>query len=457
MILNKLTLIKIFPFLVILIFSSFSCSINRLPSTTEKENKTDIYTNSRDKNNELSLQGVIESTTYRPNIATVLLYKKNLDLSDPVIKLNTNEFFEFHFDVLDEDFETFQYKIIHCNEDWSASDLDDMEYIDGFNDNYIEYYKQSFSTIQQYVHYDLEFPNDNLRITKSGNYVIAVYPEDKPENIILTHRFYVTENSIQIVPNVKYPTNLDDKYYKQEVDFNLLFAPNAIINPFSNLKVVIEQNHRSDNSCKYLKPNYAKQTELIFDYDEENVFEGGNEYRHIDLTTVRNKTDRISRLFSNDKSYVTYLYPDNKRTFQKYLEYQDINGRFLVKTIDQTDNHLESEYVKTYFTVPYQEPFNKGDLYIYGGFSNWEISPKYKMKYNYTTRCYEGNAYLKQGYYNYTYLYLKDNAKEAKISTIEGSHFDTENEYVFKIYYSDPGDFYDRLLLYYIVNSREGF
>lgn len=457
MILNKLTLIKIFPLLIILIFSNFSCSINRSPSTIEKENKTDIYTSSQDKSIDLPLPRVLESNTYRPNIATVLLYKKNLDLSDPVIKLNTNEFFEFHFDVLDEDFETFQYKIIHCNEDWSASDLDDMEYIDGFNDNYIEYYKQSFSTIQQYVHYDLEFPNDNLKITKSGNYVIAVYPENKPENIILTHRFYVTENSIQIVPNVKYPTNLDDKYYKQEVDFNLLFAPNAIINPFSNLKVVIEQNHRSDNSCKYLKPNYAKQTELIFDYDEENVFEGGNEYRHIDLTTVRNKTDRISRLFSNEKSYVTYLYPDNKRTFQKYLEYQDINGRFLVKTIDQTDNHLESEYVKTHFTVPYQEPFNKGDLYIYGGFSNWEISSKYKMKYNYTTRSYEGNAYLKQGYYNYTYLYLEDNAKKAKISTIEGSHFDTENEYIFKIYYSDPGDFYDRLLLYYIVNSREGF
>ncbi|MCT4582491.1 MAG: DUF5103 domain-containing protein [Flavobacteriales bacterium] len=448
-----MTISKLIILLSSLILSSFSCTIGRSNSTINKENTISPTTSPVN----LTLPDYIHSKTYRANISSVLLYKKNLDLSDPVILLNSNEVFEFHFDVLDSDFETFQYRLIHCNEDWSPSDLDDMEYIDGFNDNYIEEFKQSYNTIQQYVHYELEFPNENIRMIKSGNYAIAVYKENEPENIVLTHRFYVTENNVQVVPDVKYPTNLDDKYYKQEIDFNLLFAPNLIINPFSNLKVVIEQNHRTDNPCKYLKPNYAKQDELIFNYDEENVFEGGNEYRHLDLTTVRNKTDRIARIESGDKSYIAHLIPDNKRTFQKYLEYQDINGRFLVKTIDQTDNHLESEYVKVHFTVPYRDPFSQGDLYIYGGFTNWEIDPNYKMNYNYTTRCYEGTAYLKQGYYNYSYIYKSDKQLAGELSKIEGTHFDTENEYTFKIYYADPSDFYDRLLLYYIVNSRDGF
>ncbi len=451
-----MTISKIIILFAGLILSSFSCSIGRSNSTINKENTISTST-VHPTSSPIALPDYIHSKAYRDDISSVLLFKKNLDLSDPVIKLNSNEVFEFHFDVLDSYFETFQYKLIHCNEDWSPSDLDDMEYIDGFNDNYIEEFKQSYNTIQQYVHYELEFPNENIRIIKSGNYAIAVYKENEPENIILTHRFYVTENNVQVVPDVKYPTNLDDKYYKQEIDFNILFAPNLIINPFSNLKVVIEQNHRTDNPCKYLKPNYAKQDELIFNYDEENVFEGGNEYRHIDLTTVRNKTDRIARIESSDKSYIAHLIPDNKRTFQKYLEYQDINGRFLVKTIDQTDNHLESEYVLVHFTVPYRDPFSQGDLYIYGGFTNWEIDPNYKMNYNYSTRCYEGTAYLKQGYYNYSYIYKSDKQPAGELSKIEGTHFDTENEYTFKIYYADPSDFYDRLLLYYIVNSRDGF
>jgi len=441
-----------------LTFISLASCAPKSKILTKKENKNQAYLKQENNANlKTSSDTLIYSKTYRPNIFSILLYKKGLDLSEPVIMLKSNEAFEFHFDVLDADFETFQYKVIHCNSNWTPSDLDDMEYIDGFNENYIEYYKQSFGTMQQYVHYYLEFPNENLTITKSGNYAIAVYPENKPEEIILTHRFYITENNIRLEPNIKYPTNLDDKYYKQEVDFNLFFASNLITNPFSNLKVVIEQNHRQDNSCTNLKPNYAKQEELIYNYDEENVFEGGNEFRHIDLTTVRTRTDRVGKIYRDEDYYTCVLLPDYKRTFKKYLQYQDINGRYLVKTIDQSDWHLESEYVMVHFFVPYAQPFSDGDLFIFGKFSNWNIDNRYKMKYNYATRGYEGVAFLKQGYYNYTYLYLKDGEKKAKMSTIEGSHFETENEYVFKIYYTDPGDFYDRLLLYSIVNSREGF
>jgi len=446
---HAIIILLLLPFLL---FSN-SCTSKNVISSSKKTNRTpNSATNPKVKNDT-----IIYSKSYRENIQTVLLYKKNLDLSEPVIKLNTNESFEFHFDVLDAEFETFQYRIIHCNENWTTSDLDEMEYIDGFNDNYIEYYKQSFNSLQPYINYSLEFPNENIKIRKSGNYVIAVYPEDKPKEILITHRFYVTENNIQLESNVKYPTNLDDKYYKQEIDFNILFAPSLITNPFSNLKVVIEQNHRTDNSCKYLSPNYAKQDKLIYDYDEENVFEGGNEFRHIDLTTVLNNTDRVAKIYRDKGFYTCYLYSDNKRTYKRYLEYQDINGKFLIKTIDQNDWHLESEYVNVHFSIPYTQPFSDGDLFIYGGFSNWNIDNRYKMTYNPITRNYEGSAYLKQGYYNYTYLFVKDKEKQAKMSTIEGSHFDTENEYTFKIYYSDPGDFYDRLLLYYIVNSREGF
>jgi hypothetical protein len=79
------------------------------------------------------------------------------------------------------------------------------------------------------------------------------------------------------------------------------------------------------------------------------------------------------------------------------------------------------------------------------------------MKYNTSKGSYEKELYLKQGYYNYLYLYVNDTAKSADIRHIEGSHFDTENEYLFKVYYSDPGDFYDRLLLYHIANSRKSF
>ncbi len=400
---------------------------------------------------------VIYSTTYRRDIATVLLFKKNLDLSEPVIPLGSNERLEFHFDVLDGDFETFQYRIIHCDADWHPDNLDYLEYLEGFNDNYIQNYKASFNTLQPYIHYYLEFPNENINFTKSGNYALLVFNENNPDEFVLSHRFFVSENKLNLLPKIKYPTNLDDKYYMQEVDFNLLFNPQEITNPYSNLKVVIEQNHRLDNACKGLKPNFVKQEEMIFNYDDENVFEGGNEFRNIDLTTVRSKTNRVAAIYRDEKFYTCVMAPDYKRTYKKYLNYQDIDGRFIIKTIDQDDWHLESEYVNVYFSVPFDQPFANGDLFLFGGFSDWQLKNRFKMKYNPETRSYEVSAYLKQGYYNYTYLFLKDGEQKAKMSTIEGSHFETENEYIFKIYYKDPIDFYDRLILYDIANSRKSF
>ena len=139
------------------------------------------------------------------------------------------------------------------------------------------------------------------------------------------------------------------------------------------------------------------------------------------------------------------------------MEKPDINGKFLIKTIDGEDQNLEGDYANVKFTLPYRSTLDQGDLYIYGQLTNWKIDPMYQMKFNSTTACYENELYLKQGYYNYIYLYVNDTTKSADIRHIEGSHFDTENDYIFKVYYSDPGDFFDRLLLYHVENSRKSF
>ena len=128
----------------------------------------------------------------------------------------------------------------------------------------------------------------------------------------------------------------------------------------------------------------------------------------------------------------------------------DANGRLFIKNIDGNDHNLESDYAYTTFTLPYPQPLNKGDLYIYGQLTNWEIDNDYLL-------AYKTDIYLKQGVYNYTYLYVNDTAKGADIALIEGTHFDTENEYIFKVFYKDPAGFYDRLLLYYTANSRDNF
>ena len=401
--------------------------------------------------------GSTQAHFYKENIKSLYIHKKGTELSEPYIVLNSNEQLILRFDELNADFKSYQYQIIHCDANWEPSLINEMDYIEGFNDNYFENMEKSFNTQQPYVHYWTIFPNDNTKLLISGNYIVKVFEEYDADHPIFTQKFYVAEQTLIPEINVKYPSDVDQKYYRQEVDFSFAYNPKQIIDPYSNIRLFLEQNHRTDNHKTELEPNFIRDNKLVYNYDEDNVFDGGHEFRHVDLSTFQSNTDRVASSKLTDQGYKVSIMPDEKRTYKRYLEKRDINGKFLIKTIDGNDWNTEGDYAKVLFTLPYREILDQGALYIFGQLSNWQIDPKFQLKYNPTTAVYQKEIYLKQGYYNYLYLYVNDTTQKADIRLIEGSHFDTENDYIFKVYYKDPGDFYDRLLLYHVANSRKSF
>jgi hypothetical protein len=102
-------------------------------------------------------------------------------MSPPVIQLNSEESLTLSFDDLDADYKYYGYTVIHCNANWEESDLKQNEYIDGYYDDEIWDYATSLNTTRKYTNYLIELPTDNLRIKKSGNYILRVYV-DKNED-----------------------------------------------------------------------------------------------------------------------------------------------------------------------------------------------------------------------------------------------------------------------------------
>jgi hypothetical protein len=395
-----------------------------------------------------------DNESFNSSIRTVRLYKLNWEQGDPVIALGSGEQLEMHWDVLNEEITNFQYKIVHCTKDWQMSDLNEMEYLDGFNDNYVEYYENSFNTFQPFTHYAIAFPNDEIDFLKSGNYAIIVYPEGYEDEPVITRRFYVTEAGFTLEPDIRYPSDVEERYYRQEVDFNIYINPQEITNPYDNVHVYLQQNHREDNMCTGVEPNFVKENQLVYNFEGCNVFEGGNEFRHLDLTTHLSKTAHVREYKLKGDTIHALLLNDMRRQFKQYVQYNDINGRYIIKTLNGSDYNLESQYVMTHFYLPYEKPLGTGEIYIYGELSDWRIKEEFKMYYNAESKTYYANVLLKQGYYNYNYLFVPDYGKP-DLETVEGTHFDTENEYVFKVYYSDPQNFYDRLMMYEVVKSRD--
>jgi hypothetical protein len=398
-----------------------------------------------------------EDRIYKKNIRTVQLRDVTFDRSQPILSLNSDEKLKLSFDDLDADLKDYMYTIIFCDANWEPSDLLTAEYIEGFAENSIIDYRYSFNTLVPYTHYNAVFPGNATRLTKSGNYLLKVYQNGNPDDIVITRRFMVFQPKLSIDCRVTQASIIEDRNYKQELDFTINTSSYPISNPYNDLTVVITQNNRWDNAKRDLKPVFVKDGELVYDYDQENVFSAGNEYRFFDMKSIRYISERIFKVRRDSSVYHVELYSDDKRSFKRFYSQSDINGDFYIKTTDGNNSEVEGEYCYVHFFLPYEDVLIDGNLYVFGAWNGWSCNRENLMKYNKERLGYECILLLKQGYYNYSYAFLQDGSTAADETLIEGSHYETENEYTIYVYHRQPGTFYDQLIGVERKNSMRDF
>lgn len=390
---------------------------------------------------------------YVNNIKSILFNRKGWELTPPIIELNSAEQLILRFDDLDADFKNYAYTIVHCDAMWQPSDLMEYEYIEGFSEDRINEYSFSRNTRVPFTHYYLEFPNANMKPKLSGNYILKIFLDGNREEVVLTRRFMVFEQKVTIEPTVKQATNLNYRDIKQEIDFSVNTSLYPISNPYRDLKVLITQNGRWDNAIYGLQPRLVQGNMLIYDYEDENLFQGGNEFRNFDIKSIRHRSLNVEEINSITNGWEVYLRPDKNRRFLRYTTKDDINGKFLIKTEDYPDDFLESDYAWVHFVLPHNTPLTEGNVYVMGELTDWNLSNRNKMEYNYRDSRYELRILLKQGFYDYQYVFLEDGTDVGDESLFEGTHSITENDYTIYVYYRKPGDIFDSLIGIQHINS----
>jgi hypothetical protein len=386
---------------------------------------------------------------YQPNIKSVTLHRKDWPLSNAIIDLNEDVTLELSFDVLDSSLGNYMYSFVHCDHNWNQSDLSVQEYVDGPPEDYLTEYDYSRNTFQKFIHYSLEIPNFNVRLTKSGNYIVKVYEAGNPDELVLTRRFSITEdlNDIQIGVKVHQATRVKERYSHQEVDFDIAFGNYELTNPYTDLHIVVLQNNCWENALIGLEPRFVKDRLLDYNYDGENTFPGQNEYRFFDIQNTRYNGQGVERISFQNKENHAYLVQDKSRSAITYLQRPDINGWYFIKTVQSNAvSAIDADYVTLHFSLSQNSSIPNGDVYIYGALTDWKITPEAKMQFNQSNLQYEANMYLKQGLYNYQYVFVADGQSTPDMSYFEGSHYETENDYTILVYHRKIGLDYDRLI-----------
>ena len=398
-----------------------------------------------------------ENAVYRENIKTVLMHRKGFDLTNQVLELNQEAPLIFKFDDFSDEVKNYYYTVIHCDADWNESYLDQTEYLDGFADNPLDDYALSFNTTFHYVNYQLLLPNENIRFKVSGNYVLVVYEDNDKEKVVITQRFYVVENRVEIKGTVRRATLDAFKGENQEIDFTIYHDDVVIENPRKDVKVVIMQNNRWDNAIRDLKPLYVRERRLVYDYNRENVFIAGNEFRYFDIRTNRIPGENVLSTDFHRPYYHKTLMTDEVRANKKFFQYKEMNGKYVVESQDPEvqDYDTECDYVFTHFSLPLESILLGGSVNVFGALTGWNANKGNEMTWNFETSQYELTLLLKQGYYNFQYVYVEQGSTVADSKNIEGSFWETENDYQIFVYYRNFSGRYDRLVGYRLLNSIE--
>ncbi len=366
-------------------------------------------------------------------------------LSPPIIELGSDEQINISFDEFAEDINYYQYSLIHCNADWRASALSDLEYLTEFNTNSINNYEYSNATFAHYVHYDLTLPNEDVQFKVSGNYVLQVYPENEPDNIVLQVCFSIYEKQILVAPSVTSRTDIDYNQSHQQVSVILNTGNYNIQNPYNEVKISILQNGERDNERMITRPMSVTGSQITFAHDRNMIFEAGNEFRRFEMVSNRYAGLNINKIYYFAPYYQVVLNTSYPRVHSEYTYDQTQFGRFVIRQSDAENNDTEADYYVVHFTLETDE-MPGGRLYVDGEMTRHQRTPYTEMVYNATEGYYEKSLLLKQGSYNFQYVFLPDGSNRATPGPIEGNFYETVNEYLIKAYYRPATGRYDRII-----------
>ena len=378
--------------------------------------------------------------TIEPNyIKSVQIRSLQSNNNTVFIPLHTG--IELSFDDLEGDQKDYYYKIELMNYDWTPNNQLPNQYIEGFQSNSIINVENSFNTLQNFTHYTVQFPNQNTRITKSGNYVISVI--DETDEVIFSRKVVLYEDLVSVGVLVSRGRDTKNMNQQQNVQFTVNHPSLKINIPNQEIHVAVLQNQNWKTTITDIEPNFFKPNQLIYRYTQKLNFWGGNEYLFFDTKNMRNTSLNVRKVERKDVFY-NYLFPHKNQPVKTYSFNPDINGQFIIRTIEANNPRTEADYALMHFTLSSEQPLDD-DVYVYGAFNNFELTDETKMSYNPDNKAYTSKILLKQGFYNFTYV-TKNNDNIVSQSEIRGNFSQTENEYTVLVYYKPMGALFDRVV-----------
>ena len=393
-------------------------------------------------------------------IHTVIVSPAGKPLAAPILSLNNGGMLHISFDDFKAQYEDYFYSIELMDSAWQKTDLNEFNYVRGFNQIRISNYAVSSMSAQNYFHYQFDFPNVNCRPTMSGNYIFKVYKGGNRQSPVFTKRFYVVEELAFVNASIQEPFDgaISNTHQKINVNVDVKNIPS-----FQNNQITIKviQNNRYNDAKSASMADFIRGTVLVYNNETTFLFPGGKEARWLDLQNLSLRSDRVEAIQFIDKRTHIFVKPDFSRNDLLYARYKDLNGGFLIMNTESLISETQNDYAKVHFyyvTKQHNALLDK-KVYLSGALTNNSLDKDSEMIFNVEKGVYQKTLLLKQGYYSYNYI-LRDRNDPNNMDDYgetEGDHTETENEYTILVYYHTPGTLNDQLIGFTTFNTGQNW
>ena len=393
-----------------------------------------------------------KNKVYDSKIKTVILSKAgDLNNRSAIVKLESAEKLLLTFDDLSASNDFFQYTFIHCDAQWKPSSIYNSEYLEGNSMGNIDHFQFSTNTLVSYTHYQLTFPNDDVKITKSGNYLLKIFRNFDEDDLVITRRFVVFDPQVSIAGNVSAASDVRYRNQMHEIDLNVDLRSYQVPNPYQDVRVTIVQNNAWPTAIYGLQPRMVNANHLNFNYEDRNLFQASNEYRFFDIRSLRYFSQNVKTKYRDSLIHVV-LKNEQTKGHLNYVFWRDFNGKRVVQNKDGADISEDADYASVVFRLEAEHPFSFEPIYVFGELTDWQLKDEYQLKYNPLEKVYFCEVLLKQSYYNYLYV-SKNDQNEIDFTYTEGNHYQTENDYFVYFYHRNQFYNYDECVGFLQLNS----
>jgi hypothetical protein len=392
-------------------------------------------------------QQVYPHRIYNSEIKSVLFYANGQPQSMPFIDMGGSITLEF--DDLGEYIRNLNYAIIHCNRDWTSSDINISQYLDGYDDAELNDFTSSRGTLIDYMHYRLDLPNNQMRWKISGNYILKVWDRDNNDEVLMTLRFVVYETNIRstrfdVIRSIR-QGNYDSH---QDISFAIGIKDIGLDDPMRSVSASVIQNYDWNSIQDSIRPRRLFLDELFFDQHNSVVFPAMREYRLLDLRSMFSRGFGIHDIAKYQDGINVTLHTDELRGHElKFGDDRDINGAFVIDNQDRLNNDWEVEYVYALFSLHYFNAPPDAKVYVLGAFNNFTADENSLMEFDEENSIFFKEILLKQGVYDYVYG-VQEPGKPLTYEVTEGYDNRASNVYHALIYYRPFLGNYDRVIAY---------